>query len=366
MAIVKHLSYVVLLGLVLSIETNLYCSMIHSSNIRQRTEDIAEKFINRHGIYKYSIPAKLLPEYLDYIVKVANNTQQSINYRGQSFIDSEELTAQVHQEMQNFINTMNSIVRSYDLETKVTDAIHQELIAHGLTPDNIPSYMVNEYHQKGANIASKLRNNMFNDRRDYARKTEIEKLVREELRTFIQRVRNTQGSPSSQAPAPTWHWWDSLFGSPTTSTPRTHTSLQIQQSQLKQRVVDIAYAILRTKNINPDNLPARVVSDYSDAIQRVIARMQNLMAVYWRDYVWVSEIESASRDELQPIVDKINYKGETCSICLDTYKHNDRVGQLSCGHTFHNDCVRTWLEHQKTCPLCRAQNVIVAKIETTP
>lgn len=364
MATVKHLSCIVLIGLVFGIKTNLHCSMIHTNNIRQRTEDIAERFINRHGIYKYSIPAKLLPEYLDYVAKVTANAQQNISYHGQSYIDSEELTAQVHQEMQNFVRTMNSIVKSYDLDAKITEAIHQELGAHGLTPDSIPSYMVNEYHKKGASITSKLRNNMFNDRRDYARKTEIEKLVHDELRPLIQRIKDVHGNPNSQTPTPNWHWWDSLFGSSSTNTPKTTNSLQIQQSQLKQRVLEIAYAILRTKNIDPDKIPARVVSDYSDAIERIVARMQNLMAVYWRDYVWVSEIESASREELQPIVDKISYKGETCSICLDSYKRNDRVGQLSCGHTFHNDCIRTWLEHQKTCPLCRAQNVIVEKIET--
>jgi hypothetical protein len=65
-------------------------------------------------------------------------------------------------------------------------------------------------------------------------------------------------------------------------------------------------------------------------------------------------------------VDKINYKGETCSICLDNYRPKQRVGILSCGHVFHKDCIYQWLGYQKTCPLCRAENVIVAQMEDVP
>lgn len=338
--------------------------MIHQNNIRQRTEDMAEQYMRQHGINKYSIPANLLPEYNDHLAIIVIAAQQNIGYQGQSYIDSEALNNEVKKEMQRFVVTMNSIVKSYDLDSNVTEVIQQELVKHGLSPDIIPSHMVSEYHRKGSYITNKLRSNMFADRRDYVRKTEVDKIVHDEMRNFIEQVKDTQSTNFSTADNNGWNWLASLFGTRSINTSASLAPAQIQRYQLDQKVLDAVYALLRTKGIDPDNIPARVVSDYSDAIQKIISRMNNIMATHWRNYVWTNEIETAAREILQPIIDKINYKYEPCSICLDNYKRSDRVGQLSCGHTFHNDCIRAWLENKKTCPLCRATNVIVAKIET--
>jgi hypothetical protein len=43
---------------------------------------------------------------------------------------------------------------------------------------------------------------------------------------------------------------------------------------------------------------------------------------------------------------------EDCSICLENTKENDT--QLICGHIFHNECLREWLNEHTTCPVCRA------------
>ena len=39
-----------------------------------------------------------------------------------------------------------------------------------------------------------------------------------------------------------------------------------------------------------------------------------------------------------------------CIICRD---HMDGGKKLPCGHIFHAQCLRTWLQHQQTCPTCR-------------
>lgn len=41
----------------------------------------------------------------------------------------------------------------------------------------------------------------------------------------------------------------------------------------------------------------------------------------------------------------------SCSICLDT---SDLI-QLHCNHTYHSECIQTWLKTENTCPLCRSQ-----------
>jgi hypothetical protein len=46
-----------------------------------------------------------------------------------------------------------------------------------------------------------------------------------------------------------------------------------------------------------------------------------------------------------------------CSICFAPLEEGDRVGDLRCGHTFHVDCLKTWLPRRNTCPLCQAPGV---------
>ena len=43
---------------------------------------------------------------------------------------------------------------------------------------------------------------------------------------------------------------------------------------------------------------------------------------------------------------------DTCSICFDPYMH---PVTLSCSHVFCEHCVYEWLEHENTCPVCRAR-----------
>jgi E3 ubiquitin-protein ligase synoviolin len=42
-----------------------------------------------------------------------------------------------------------------------------------------------------------------------------------------------------------------------------------------------------------------------------------------------------------------------CIICREDMTFGQRVKKLHCGHLFHFQCLRTWLERQQSCPTCR-------------
>lgn len=44
-----------------------------------------------------------------------------------------------------------------------------------------------------------------------------------------------------------------------------------------------------------------------------------------------------------------------CPICCDQFQNSDEIVILSCNikHIFHPDCVKSWLDKNDTCPLCK-------------
>jgi len=45
--------------------------------------------------------------------------------------------------------------------------------------------------------------------------------------------------------------------------------------------------------------------------------------------------------------------GAQCAICMDDYELAQKVRKLPCGHMYHLDCIKKWLEMHGTCPVCR-------------
>mmetsp|Transcript_43034 Transcript_43034/g.82500 ORF Transcript_43034/g.82500 Transcript_43034/m.82500 type:complete len:246 (+) Transcript_43034:48-785(+) len=55
---------------------------------------------------------------------------------------------------------------------------------------------------------------------------------------------------------------------------------------------------------------------------------------------------------------KLEQSGTSCVICLDDIKEGDKLGRLSCGHTFHATCVGRWLRVHAQCPYrCSVKSV---------
>ena len=52
-------------------------------------------------------------------------------------------------------------------------------------------------------------------------------------------------------------------------------------------------------------------------------------------------------------VDKLAPEKKRCTICLEDFIKFDKIINLSCLHMFHSDCIKTWMEKDKHCPICK-------------
>jgi len=52
--------------------------------------------------------------------------------------------------------------------------------------------------------------------------------------------------------------------------------------------------------------------------------------------------------------DGIGKENARCVICLEEYKFKDSMGKLKCGHDYHADCIKKWLQVKSVCPICKA------------
>ena len=42
-----------------------------------------------------------------------------------------------------------------------------------------------------------------------------------------------------------------------------------------------------------------------------------------------------------------------CAICLGEYEAGESLRRPKCGHSFHKDCLDTWLTAKASCPICQ-------------
>ncbi|NWU44974.1 DZIP3 ligase, partial [Hylia prasina] len=70
--------------------------------------------------------------------------------------------------------------------------------------------------------------------------------------------------------------------------------------------------------------------------------------------------DSLSYVEIQP-KESAASSDDPCTICHEELGRNSC--ELECGHEFHRECIRTWLqEHSSTCPICRDYAVLPADV----
>ena len=47
-----------------------------------------------------------------------------------------------------------------------------------------------------------------------------------------------------------------------------------------------------------------------------------------------------------------------CSTCLEPITANCDSSVTPCGHAFHTECIKEWLNHQSNCPQCRKETTV--------
>jgi len=65
------------------------------------------------------------------------------------------------------------------------------------------------------------------------------------------------------------------------------------------------------------------------------------------------ERPAASRDARANLPAVKIMEAETCAVCLGDMLVGQIAKQMPCGHTFHDDCLLSWLETSNSCPMCR-------------
>ena len=50
---------------------------------------------------------------------------------------------------------------------------------------------------------------------------------------------------------------------------------------------------------------------------------------------------------------KLTQDKKECVICLEEFKYRDKTIILPCIHFFHNNCIKSWLKRDNSCPICK-------------
>lgn len=51
----------------------------------------------------------------------------------------------------------------------------------------------------------------------------------------------------------------------------------------------------------------------------------------------------------------MDQEADSCIICQDDYKNQEKIGILDCGHEYHANCLKKWLLVKNVCPICKSE-----------
>lgn len=73
---------------------------------------------------------------------------------------------------------------------------------------------------------------------------------------------------------------------------------------------------------------------------------------------WILEGQSTNDLGTPATADQLS-SGEACSICLEAMRESDTILCMrGCCHLFHTNCIISWIQYHKSCPLCREATTV--------
>ena len=52
---------------------------------------------------------------------------------------------------------------------------------------------------------------------------------------------------------------------------------------------------------------------------------------------------------------------EPCTICQESFKNEEKIATLDCGHEYHVECLEKWLIVKNVCPICKSEALVMEK-----
>ncbi|NXR89369.1 DZIP3 ligase, partial [Hypocryptadius cinnamomeus] len=100
---------------------------------------------------------------------------------------------------------------------------------------------------------------------------------------------------------------------------------------------------------------------YAEALSSITWN-RKLKVLKLKAFIWDYRLKPSSppQDSSSYVETQPEERGDDpCTICHEELGRNSC--ELECGHEFHRECIRTWLqEHSSTCPICRDYAVLPA------
>lgn len=67
-----------------------------------------------------------------------------------------------------------------------------------------------------------------------------------------------------------------------------------------------------------------------------------------------NNVTNTFQAELNHTINQVKEEIEdACAICLDVLGNDQKNYKLSCNHTFHHECIDSWIKDNPSCPICR-------------
>ncbi|KAK8602883.1 hypothetical protein V6N13_085085 [Hibiscus sabdariffa] len=64
-----------------------------------------------------------------------------------------------------------------------------------------------------------------------------------------------------------------------------------------------------------------------------------------------TSVTNINLEEVAPV----DQEPDSCIICQEDYKNQEKIGTLDCGHGYHAGCLSKWLFVKNVCPICKSE-----------